>query len=456
MPSKLRRTCAAKYDLVWEKLDEPIDDWLAAVRTSDVYRSVAHFILKFKPGNAVEMHRAFKGDYNVVYRLEYSDGTSVIMRIPINDGVPATFQDEKVRYEVAVMRYVAANTSIPVPHVYHYGTAVENPLGLGPFIIMDYIDHYETLSGVLRDPDRPVEKHPVLNPNIDERHLALLYKQVADVLLQLDVLRFPRIGSLVEDAATGTIDVKGRPLLANMIDVVIHTAFPPVRRDAVEDANDARDKYVARQLFRRGGRASVFTRGHGFRRRPARHFALLRGPAPGQHSFLYKDDRIVGVIDWEFAYAAPLSFSSCPPWWLPMDKPESWSPGGLMGWQQTCEPRLRTFLSALEEVEKHEQQPVSAGEPLSQRMSSWTSNASMRNYAARRSWAFDFLWWKHIDESLYGPNEDQDHKARLAEMPAAQLQILDDFVKQKLDEGEDAEVTVWDKDAAVAHLAQYL
>lgn len=41
------------------------------------------------------------------------------------------FPDEKVRYEVATMRYVAANTTIPVPEIYHWGTAEENP-GIRP------------------------------------------------------------------------------------------------------------------------------------------------------------------------------------------------------------------------------------------------------------------------------------------------------------------------------------
>jgi hypothetical protein len=51
------------------------------------------------------------------------------------------FADEKVRVEVATLRYIEKMTSVPVPHVYHWGTAAENPLGLGAFIIMDYIPH---------------------------------------------------------------------------------------------------------------------------------------------------------------------------------------------------------------------------------------------------------------------------------------------------------------------------
>ena len=53
------------------------------------------------------------------------------------------FLDEKALNEVATMRYVAADTTIPVPRVYHYGTAAENPTGLGVFITMDYIEHHQ-------------------------------------------------------------------------------------------------------------------------------------------------------------------------------------------------------------------------------------------------------------------------------------------------------------------------
>lgn len=408
------------------------------------------------------------------------------------DVVPVNFQDEKVRYEVAVMRHVAANTSIPVPHVYHYGMAAENPLGLGPFIIMDYIEHYQSLSSALRDPDRPVEKHPVLNPIIDEARLTFFYKQVAQVLLQLDGLRFPCIGSLVEDKASGNINVKGRPLLANMIELVIHTDAPaedilPLpsttysdsdawfsaladihmaqlafqRRDLVEDADDARDKYVARQLFRQvaaEGRYSPSDNDNDNAGSSQPAFALFSEDLRPANILLDKDDNIVGVIDWEFAYAAPLSFSSCPPWWLLMEEPESWSPGGLVGWQETYEPRLQTFLGALEDVEKKEKkQAPPSGEPLSQRMrTSWATKAWMRNYAARRSWAFDFLWWKHLDEVFFGPNEDQDHKVRLSRLSEAQRKAMEPLVDEKLREDQDTEITVWDEKNAVSHLVRYL
>jgi hypothetical protein len=131
------------------------------------------------------------------------------------------FPDEKVQYEVATMRHVATHTTIPIPHIYHYGTAAENPTGLGSFIIMDYIDHHENMSRALLDPKRPIDERPELNPNIPEEKLELLYGQMANILLQLSALRFPRIGSLVEDREQNVSRVEGRPLTANMMDLVL-------------------------------------------------------------------------------------------------------------------------------------------------------------------------------------------------------------------------------------------
>lgn len=136
------------------------------------------------------------------------------------------FPDEKVLYEVATIRYVAAHTTIPMPHIYHYRTAAENPTGLGPFIIMDYIEHHQNMSRALLNPARPIEAHPELDPNITEEKLELLYGQMANILLQLSKLKFLRIGSLLENNDKTSASVGGRPLIANMNDIAMHTSAP--------------------------------------------------------------------------------------------------------------------------------------------------------------------------------------------------------------------------------------
>lgn len=41
--------------------------------------------------------------------------------------------------EVAVINLIRRETTIPVPKIVAWGVAAQNPLGLGPFIIMEFI-----------------------------------------------------------------------------------------------------------------------------------------------------------------------------------------------------------------------------------------------------------------------------------------------------------------------------
>jgi len=90
MPPKLRFHTIDKDDLVWQKLDEEADAWIASICKRETCMDVGHLILKYKEGKAEVMHAAIKGGYNIVYRLEYKDGSSAIMRIPIKGTATAT------------------------------------------------------------------------------------------------------------------------------------------------------------------------------------------------------------------------------------------------------------------------------------------------------------------------------------------------------------------------------
>lgn len=59
---------------------------------------------------------------------------------------------------------------------------------------------------------------------------------------------------------------------------------------------------------------------------------------------------IVGVVDWEFTYAAPVEFSNAPPWWLLIKKPKYWLKG-LEDWCWEYKRRLQIFLRALTHCE---------------------------------------------------------------------------------------------------------
>ena len=412
-----------------------------------------------------------------------------------NAGVVA-FPDEKIRYEVAAMRYVAANTTIPVPHVYHYATAADNPTGLGPFIIMDYVEHHHNMSRELLDPTRAYDDTPILDPEISEEKLEGLYAQMANILLQLSTLKFPRIGSLVQDDENQPASVETRPLTVNMNDIVVHTDAPPdilpsqayssadewyraladmhmaqlafQHNDTVEDEDDARDKYTARQLFRNLAAENRLVPDPSELDGDFRFFCEDLRPA---NVLIDKELRVVGVIDWEFSFAGPARLCFDPPWWLLLQAPDAWS-DGIGAWMEVYEPRLQTFLRVLETEEKkmaasnivdavNELSLATSRErkqpPLSQRMrESWEKRTWMVNYAARKSWAFDFIWWRFLDETYHGPNEDQDYQARLGLLSDKQREVMESFVARKMDEDSNREVTNGERDGSIDFLAASL
>ncbi|KAH6981059.1 hypothetical protein BKA56DRAFT_673502 [Ilyonectria sp. MPI-CAGE-AT-0026] len=194
--------------------------------------------------------------------------------------------------------------------------------------------------------------------------------------------------------------------------------------DAISSEDDCRNKYVARQIFRRlakQGRLSTF----GFAEddwsaQSAKPTSSTLSPAPsGSDSFrlwgddlragnilLTDSDDIAALIDWEFSYAAPTQFALDPPWWLLLDLAERAS--GIDDWKHIYEMRLETWLSAMKRVEAEEniQDLHSLPVPLSTYMrESWEIGWFWLSYDARKSWAFDTMYWRYLDDKIYGRPE---------------------------------------------------
>lgn len=135
-----------------------------------------------------------KGAFNVSIRIKYEDGNSAVIRFPLAGAT--MFPEENVRNEVAVMRCIQGQTSVPIPFVFHWGTKKENPLELGPFTIMQYIDHDTTMYDALNLPECPRADRGNLDLDISESKLKSLYGELANIILQLSTLFLPQIGSL--------------------------------------------------------------------------------------------------------------------------------------------------------------------------------------------------------------------------------------------------------------------
>lgn len=80
---------------------------------------------------------------------------------------------------------------------------------------MDHIKHETKMYDALNTPGCPKEERGILDANIDQDKLEMLYGQMAGILLQLSTPYLPRIGFLsqIDDF---TWDVTRRPLSMNM------------------------------------------------------------------------------------------------------------------------------------------------------------------------------------------------------------------------------------------------
>ncbi|KAJ5790769.1 uncharacterized protein N7518_007780 [Penicillium psychrosexuale] len=458
-------------DMAWEQAEETSDKWLVQFLEVDTLRPIADFILNHNRGAATEFAILRKGSYNISLRLKYRNGATVIR---LSQPGAVLFPEEKVVNEVAVMRFLADQTSIPVPFILHSGTKEESPLGLSPFIIMDYIDHETKMYDALNTPGCPKGQRGILDPEIDEDRLEMLYGQLAGILLQLSLLSFPRIGSLSQ-TDDFTWEVARRPLSMNMNELVrlgglprsklpdLHTTFDTSssyietlaelninhlvhqRNDSVQSADDCRRKFVARQLFRKLARDKRLTNPL-LEKGPFKLWCDDLRPA---NVLLKEDMHIAGVVDWEFTYAAPTEFSYAPPWWLLIEKPEDW-PKGLDDWTRSFDARLKTFLKTMKNCEDIaiQQGRLREDQRLSGPMNdSWESGDFWIMYAALHSFAFDDIYWQKIDSRFFGPTENTEDawKERLGLLDEGQKDEMELLVARKLQE-MNTRVLSWDPD----------
>jgi hypothetical protein len=454
-------------DVAWERSDEIFNVWKKTLYEQETLREIGSLIAKYRGGVPEELCAPIRGAFNVCIRMKFLDGGSAMIRFPC-PGV-AMFPEEKVHREVAVMRYLSQNTTIPVPFILHYGMTDESPRKLGPFIIMEYIEHAHDLVDALNTPGIGLYDRPILDPRIPQTKLEFVYSQMADILLELSKCSFPRIGSLVE-TDEDEWSVTARPLTLNMNELVQLGNFPRARlpsepsssssayysiladihlehlstqrNDAIESAEDCRRKYIARCLFRNLASQSRL-RSRDFESGPFKLFCDDLRPA---NVLVNADFKIVAVIDWEFTYTAPAEFSFSPPWWLLLELPEYW-PKGLDDWAVTYEQRLVTFLRMLETREKDAIQRgvLKSDQVLSTRMrESWDSGVFWVNYAARKSWAFDAVFWNWLERKFFGDNRGEGLESRINLLTSDEKNVLEPFVKRKLEEQKERGLEDWD------------
>lgn len=90
-----------------------------------------------------------------------------------------------------MLRLIRELTSTPVPKLYSWDLADDNPLDLEPFILMESIEG--TSLNHLHKDSNAIDSRPVREDII---YIDFLFKQISRFQLQLFELDFDRIGSL--------------------------------------------------------------------------------------------------------------------------------------------------------------------------------------------------------------------------------------------------------------------
>ena len=92
---------------------------------------------------------------------------------------------------------------------------------------------------------------------------------------------------------------------------------------------------------------------------------------------------------------------------------------------------------------------------------SWETGRFWLNYAARKSWAFDTIYWKCLDERFFGergedvPTEEL-WKARVHLLSEEERAAMEPLVQTKMEESEKRVLVEWDDAKARQRLSSLL
>ncbi|KAF4511737.1 hypothetical protein G6O67_003509 [Ophiocordyceps sinensis] len=394
---------------------------------------------KHRPeAEAREASSPVTGSFNICTIVTFDDGFKAIVRFPILGR--SRFRVEKTNDELLVMQYLTPRTSIPIPKILGAGA-----WDCGTYIVSTFVEG-TLLSKCL---PHPTGQSSGLSPYVSSSELSRAYRAMADIMLELHRLPFPRIGAIAN--ISGQWKVGKRPLTLNMNELVRVGNYPPgdftqssfqtaseyfqelarqqylhlqyQRNDAITDKHDCRKMYIARCLFRKIAKHIPTKKG------PFRLYCDDFRPA---NVIVSSDFTVKAVIDWEFTYIAPVEFSHAAPWWLLFESPEAWE-SDLSQFLHRYRPRLELFLTEMKacEDERIRSGILEESERLSEPMArSMTNGMFWLCLAARKSFMFDDIYWAFLDEKFFGPLGTLED--RLSLLSDEERNGLDGFVELKM------------------------
>ncbi|KAI1965854.1 hypothetical protein LOZ58_000754 [Ophidiomyces ophidiicola] len=244
---------------------------------------------------------------------------------------------------------VAARRRTILPKVHAWGVAAENSLGLGPFIMMDFIEGLY-LDDFLKNHNAEKLTH-LMREDIRDDEVEIIYRQMANYMLQLFKLDFPRIGSLPWPGAVSKCTTLPRPLTFKTHTILQdggvntfgnrHRSYATTTEyfcsifeqdleqlvkqcNTVYSLDGGKAKYKAFHTLRSLIPDLVHPKyDHG-------KFKLICDDLGLGNLIVRSEDdlTVVGVVNLEWSYTGPAQLFGSAPWWLLQDRPIN--PGGII------------------------------------------------------------------------------------------------------------------------------
>ncbi|TQB67622.1 hypothetical protein MPDQ_005106 [Monascus purpureus] len=256
--------------------------------------------------------------------------------------VSDNYADEKVAMEVTALSIIRSRTTIPVLKIQVWGPAASNPLGLGPFIMMDFIDGV-SLSDLLQDPNAESPSR-AMKEDISDSEVEAIYRQLANFLLQLFKLDFDWISSLpylqpesqrhtlpqpltfkahsiLQNGGVDTFGdrAQGFATTTEYFQYVIGQDWEQLihQPNSVVGFYDAKSKFVAFKVLKSLIRDFVNEKYDHCK------FKLICDDLRLANLIVHgrEDVTVVGVVDLECSYIGPAQLFGSALWWLLQDRP---------------------------------------------------------------------------------------------------------------------------------------
>ena len=296
---------------------------------------------------SVDAHHFQCGKDHVIFVLNFTgDGAIWIARISLPlSAIEFNIGIEEMKSEIATIRFIRANSTIPVPDVYGYNLEQDNQFG-APYVFL------QALPGCILKP------LPLLEDEIKPR----VYQQVASIIIQISQLPpWSQIGLIQYTPTSSTSQFA----ISNMSLPIPDLANLPAPSSAHTYFNIVMDKFLQRK--REEGDPDKIAVAWLYRKAIPRFLSPeLFGCAefPLCHAdfsncnLLFDDDyNLTGVIDWTWAQSRPWELLACFPHELSI---KQWPMMSLYDESRSL------FLEKLEEEEKQKDPDI----PLTRYMGS--------------------------------------------------------------------------------------